>query len=69
MQGRMLPVVENAASGLARRARERARKMFLTEAERAELGRRWNEENADAIQASNAWIEKHGLPLEKHRLF
>lgn len=69
MQERMLPIVENAASGLTRRALERARKMFLAEAERAQLGRRWHEENADAIQASNAWIEKHGLPMEKHRLF
>jgi antitoxin CcdA len=30
---------------------------------------RWIEENWDAIQSSNAWVEKHGLPLAKHRMF
>lgn len=35
----------------------------------AERGRRWLEENADAIAASNAWVEEHGLPLEEYRLF
>jgi antitoxin CcdA len=30
---------------------------------------RWIEENWDAIQSSNAWVEKHGLPLEKYRMF
>lgn len=31
--------------------------------------RQWAEENADVIRSSNEYIEKHGLPLEKHRLF
>ena len=31
--------------------------------------RRWNEENKEAIEASNAWVAEHGLPLEKYRLF
>ncbi len=30
---------------------------------------RWLEENRAALDASNAWIEANGLPLEKHRLF
>jgi antitoxin CcdA len=29
----------------------------------------WIEENRDAIEASNAWVEKHGLPLAKYRQF
>jgi antitoxin CcdA len=29
----------------------------------------WIEENREAIQASNAWVEKHGLPLAKYRQF
>jgi antitoxin CcdA len=29
----------------------------------------WQEENREAIEASNAWVEKHGLPLEKYRQF
>lgn len=34
-----------------------------------ERGRRWLEENAASIEASNAWVVEHGLPLEKYRLF
>jgi antitoxin CcdA len=30
---------------------------------------KWLEENRDAIQSSNAWVEKHGLPLAKYRPF
>jgi len=30
---------------------------------------RWIEENWEAIQSSNAYVEEHGLPLEKYRMF
>lgn len=29
----------------------------------------WLEENREAIDACNAWVEKHGLPLAKYRPF
>ncbi|MEO1109845.1 MAG: type II toxin-antitoxin system CcdA family antitoxin [Pseudomonadota bacterium] len=29
----------------------------------------WKRENAEAIQATNKYVEQNGLPLEKHRLF
>lgn len=29
----------------------------------------WLKENWEAIESSNAFVEKHGLPLEKHRMF
>lgn len=29
----------------------------------------WMEENREAIETSNAWVEKHGLPLAKYRPF
>jgi antitoxin CcdA len=29
----------------------------------------WMEENRAAIDGVNAWVEKHGLPLAKHRQF
>lgn len=29
----------------------------------------WLKENWEAIESSNAYVEKHGLPLEKHRMF
>lgn len=30
---------------------------------------RWREENRAAIEASNAWVEQHGLPLARFRQF
>ena len=30
---------------------------------------RWLDENREAIDSSNAFVEKHGLPLAKHRQF
>ncbi|MGB5865697.1 MAG: type II toxin-antitoxin system CcdA family antitoxin [Sulfitobacter sp.] len=29
----------------------------------------WKAENAAAIQSSNAYVEKHGLPLDSYRQF
>lgn len=34
-----------------------------------ERKRRWVEENFEALQSSNEWVEKHGLPLAKYRMF
>jgi antitoxin CcdA len=39
------------------------------EAIKAECTRRYQEENAEAIDQHNAWVEKHGLPLAKYRMF
>jgi antitoxin CcdA len=41
----------------------------LVAALKKEREARWIEENWDAIQSSNAWVEKYGLPLEKYRMF
>jgi antitoxin CcdA len=41
----------------------------LREAVRAEKARRWQEENREAIEAQNAWVEKHGVPLARYRMF
>jgi antitoxin CcdA len=46
----------------------------VTEAElaRAVSDRRaglWLQENAEAIESSNAYVEQHGLPFEKYRMF
>lgn len=30
---------------------------------------RWREENREAIESSNAYVEKYGLPLAKYRQF
>lgn len=34
-----------------------------------ERGRRWREDNADALAASSAFVEKNGLPLARLRQF
>lgn len=41
----------------------------IRDAIRAEKERRWLEDNRDAIAAHNEWVEKHGVPLAKYRMF
>ena len=33
-----------------------------------EKGKRWQEENAEAIQSINNWVETNGLPLDRYRV-
>lgn len=47
----------------------RAAEDGIAKAVKAERGRRWLEENAEAIKAHNEYIEKYGLPLEEYRTF
>ena len=30
---------------------------------------RWQEENREAIESSNVYVEEHGLPLARYRMF
>lgn len=32
-------------------------------------GQQWLEENHEALLSSNEYVEKHGLPLARHRMF
>ena len=41
----------------------------LQEAVAKRRAERWLEENKAALESSNAWVEKHGLPLAKYRMF
>lgn len=41
----------------------------LEQANKAVRWARWQEENAEAIASSKAYVEKHGLPLAKYRMF
>ena len=41
----------------------------LEAAVKAERGRRWKEENAEAFDEMNRWIEKNGIPLSEYRKF
>ncbi|MCM2473702.1 type II toxin-antitoxin system CcdA family antitoxin [Rhizobium sp. CG5] len=39
----------------------------IARAVKAEKERRWKIENAEAIQAANDYVAKHGLPFAKYR--
>ncbi len=41
----------------------------LVKAISEEKSRQWLEENREAIESSNEYVERHGLPLAKYRLF
>lgn len=41
----------------------------LAEAVAKTRAERWIEENRAAIESSNAYVEKHGLPLARYRQF
>ena len=47
----------------------RAAEAGLRRAVAEEKARRWREENREAMLSCNAWVEEHGLPLAKHRMF
>ena len=47
----------------------RAAEDGIRQAVAAEKARRFRDEFADVIQSNNEYVEKHGLPLEKYRLF
>jgi antitoxin CcdA len=47
----------------------RAAEDGIRSAVRAEAARRWQEENREALLSSNAYVEAHGLPLAKYRMF
>lgn len=51
-----LDVTDAAEQGIAR-------------AIKAEKERLWRQDNAEAIQADNDYVAKHGLPLAKYRMF
>ena len=62
-------------SELVSRARDlkinisRAAENGIAAAVKAERERLWRLENAEAIAASNKYVEEHGLPLAKYRQF
>lgn len=47
----------------------RAAEDGLRNAVRKARAEAWRRDNADAIASSNAWVEVHGLPLERFRQF
>ena len=47
----------------------RAAETGIAEAVRAEKGRRWLEENREALLYYNEWMEENGLLLDEYRQF
>lgn len=47
----------------------RAAEVGIAEAVRKEKERLWREENREALESWNAWVEENGLPLAKYRRF
>ncbi|MCA0011460.1 type II toxin-antitoxin system CcdA family antitoxin [Mesorhizobium sp. B292B1B] len=47
----------------------RAAEAGIAKAIAAEKTRRWQEENKEAIESSNEYVKRNGLPLAKHRPF
>lgn len=41
----------------------------IAEAVQRHKREKWLKENAKALASSNAYVEAHGLPLSRHRLF
>ena len=41
----------------------------LEQAVKAARAERWLEENKPALDGYNLWVEEHGLPLAKYRMF
>jgi len=73
--GKRRPVNLSLDSNLVTVAREmginisQVSEAALRAATKAEQERRWKEENREAFDYWNRWVEENGLPLEKYRLF
>jgi antitoxin CcdA len=47
----------------------RAAEDGLRRAVAAEAAKAWRDENREALISCNVWVEEHGLPLAKFRMF
>lgn len=47
----------------------RAAEAGIAAAVKAEKERLWKEENREALESWNVWVEENGLPLAKYRQF
>ena len=47
----------------------RAAAQGVADAVRLARSKRWQQENGEALEASNAYVESNGLPLASRRLF
>lgn len=47
----------------------RAAEAGIADAVRREKERRWKEENSEAIERWNRWVEENGIPFSEYRQF
>lgn len=59
----------NTARSKARDTRKPDPQILRERGEISAEGKKWLEENAEAMSAWNEWVEKNGLPLEHLRAF
>lgn len=75
LSGKRKPLNVTIDTGIVQRARDvglnlsKISEAALVEAIRCEHERRWLEENRAALDSSNKWVEKNGLPFANHRPF
>ncbi|WP_245832634.1 type II toxin-antitoxin system CcdA family antitoxin [Sphingomonas mucosissima] len=75
MSGKRKPLNVTIDTGIVQAARDaglnlsKVSEAGLIEAIRHENERRWHEENHAALDSSNRWVERNGLPFAKHRPF
>lgn len=73
--GKRKPVNLSLDTGIVAAAREAGLNLSqiseaaLRQATKREAERSWKEEHRAAMEASNVWLEKHGLPYAELRLF
>jgi antitoxin CcdA len=73
--GKRKPVNLSIDTGIVEHARtaginlSQVSEAALRQAVRKENERRWKEENREALEGWNRWVEKNGLPLEKYRVW
>lgn len=60
-------VGDELGKGKAKRSKPKARR--ASGAGRSQRAERWLEENMEALESSNRWVEEHGLPFAEFRLF
>ena len=64
LDARLIAEAKNLDINISRVAEQGIAKAVSTE-----KSRRWKEENREALESSNRYVEEHGLPLAKYRMF
>ena len=62
-------MMANTARSKERDTREPDPQLLRERGEISAEGKKWLEENAEAIESFNRWVDQHELPLAKYRLF